>query len=285
MKKECFECNRKTVSKLSSVIHINDEDQAHLNSYVNNYLDSVDMNRSNPDIMGDIYQYLRHYLKIHDPYYDIKKNYNEYVLTMYKDLIEYTDKSENPIYEALILAIKGNLIDFGAKHSFDYDMLKELLFTDIQLTIDDSNMLFDKLSESSSLLYLSDNCGEIILDLLFMHYIHLCYPRLKITLALRDQPIINDVCMSDVDSLLIPDYIEVISNSLSTPGYIYEKSSDDMKHVFDNSDVVISKGQGNFEGLTGCHKEDLYYLFMAKCDIVSSMLNVETMSIVCKKNK
>ena len=163
-------------------------------------------------------------------------------------------------------------------------MLKQLLFQNINLTIDDSLKLFKALNNSQSLLYLCDNCGEIILDLIFIQYIHKYYPDVKITLALRNEPIINDICIDDKDYLPIEDYIEVISNTTNTPGFIYDKASLYMQDIFNESDIVISKGQGNFEGLVGIKKDNLFYLFMAKCDIVSLMLGVDTMSIVCKKN-
>lgn len=284
MKKECFECNKNTVEKLSKIIDIDGYDKDYLNRYIDNYLSHVDMNRTNPDVMGDIYKYIRQYLHIHDPYLDIKNNYNTYVLNMYDEIINYINSSSHPFMIALHCAIKGNLIDFGAKHEFSYDMLKKLLFKELKLTIDDSLKLYHSLKQSESLLYLCDNCGEIILDLIFIKYIHQYFPHVKITLALRGEPIINDVCIDDLQYLKIDDYIDVVSNTLNTPGFIYDRADQYMKELFDHSDVVISKGQGNFEGLAGIDKENLYYLFMAKCDIVSDMLGVETMSIVCKKN-
>lgn len=284
MKKECFECNKNTINKLSKIIDINDNDQIYLNKYIEKYLNDVDMSRSNPDVMGDIYKYIREYLNIYDPYLDIKKEYNEYVLNMKDEIVDYIDKSSHPLLCALECAIKGNLIDFGAKHTFDYEMLKKLLFEKINLTIDDSSKLFDALNNARSLLYLCDNCGEIILDLIFIEYIHKYYPDIKIQLALRGEPIINDICIDDKNYLPIKDYIEVISNTTNTPGFIYEKASIHIQEIFNQSDIVISKGQGNFEGLSSIKKDNLFYLFMAKCDIVSEMLGVDTMSIVCKKN-
>ncbi len=202
---------------------------------------------------------------------------------MSKDIYDYIDQSSDPLYKALECAIKGNLIDFGAKHTFSQELLKQLIFKDIQLTIDDSKQLFDELSYSQSLLYLCDNCGEIKLDLIFIDYIHKYYPHLHIYLNVRSQPILNDICMNDLKTLNIPDYIHITHNGFRASGVLYEHSSKEFQQLFNNCDVIISKGQGNFEALSDTCKNHLYFLFMSKCEIVSQLLNIDNMSIVCKK--
>lgn len=283
MQKECLNCNRTILNKLNQIISIANQDNKYLNNYVHDYLSGIDLSLKNPYVMGNLYGYIYDYLKVKDPYADIKKNYNQYVLSMSTDIYNYINQSANPLLTSLQCAIKGNLIDFGANHTFSKDLLKKLIFDDIELAIDDSNELFNKLNISNSLLYLCDNCGEIILDLIFIDYIHKFYPDLNIYMHVRSHPIINDICKDDIELLDIPDYIHVTDSGFRSPGVLYEYSTDEFKQLFDSADVIISKGQGNFEGLNDISKEHLYFLFMSKCEIISNIINAENMSVVCKK--
>ena len=197
------------------------------------------------------------------------------------------NKSNNPLQTALKLSIAGNLIDFAAKHTFNetdlFDMIEHI--DHINLSLDYSKDLFRQLKKAKSLLYLGDNCGEIVIDKCLIKILKRYYPHLTITYGVRGIPIVNDVTIKDAREVKMNEIAQIISNGDGSLGTVIERTSRDFQTCFSSSDVVIAKGQGNYEGLRHVNKENMYFLFMAKCDVIASSVGVSKMGIVCSKNK
>lgn len=285
MHKSCFECNIQQMKKLSHFLQLDKETKQKLIVLTNEYQSHCDMTKTNPEIMGEIWKLITPIIHNDNPYQKIKSYFNRLVLSV-SDILK--DKIKNGSFDyALKVAITGNLIDFAAKHSFNEQMLMQMLSQaeDTKLAIDDSKVMLQKIKNSQTLLYLGDNCGEIVLDKLFIGKIKAINPNIKVYYGVRGQPIVNDVTLEDAKETAMDEVATVISNGDGSLGTVLKRTSEDFQRLFENADMIISKGQGNYEGLYGNEKEDIFFLFMAKCHIVADPLGISTLSIVCQKNK
>ncbi|MEG0365857.1 MAG: ARMT1-like domain-containing protein [Coprobacillus sp.] len=287
MHQQCFECDRKQVNKIKQILSISEKQEKELEVIVNNYIKTVDMNKTNPEVMGEIWKLISNYTSNNNPYKEVKSYYNQEVLKV-KDEIQNIIYSSNDIYyTAIKIAVVGNLIDFSANHQFDMNILKSMIYDILnkELSIDDSAQLKESLSTAKSVLYIGDNCGEIVLDKMFIEVIKKIYPQIHFYYGVRGQPIINDVTIDDATEVNMHEIAEVISNGDGSLGTVLEKTSHKFQEVFKKVDLVICKGQGNYEGLISETRNNLYFMFMAKCNIIAEPLGLETLSIVCMKKK
>lgn len=287
MHKDCFECDIKQMMKISKHMNLDLEMENKILHVAYNYLSCCDMSKTNPEIMAEIWVRISNVLGSDNPYKEVKSYYNKMLIGMEKDIESVISSNENSNKIALKIAIIGNLIDFAAKHKFDEDSLKEMIDNakDTVLEIDDSDKMFRNIKKAKVLLYLGDNCGEIVVDKIFIKRLKNFNPKLQIYYAVRGMSIVNDVTMDDAKEVEMDKVVNVITNGDGALGTVLSRTNTEFKDVFNKSDVVISKGQGNYEGLTGNKKENIYFLFMAKCDLVAKPLGIKTMSIVCMKNK
>lgn len=251
------------------------------------YISQADYQLSNPAIMEGSYEIMTKYINNKDPYKEIKEFYNTRLLSMYSELKEMISKSNNPFDTALSMAIIGNLIDFNATHTFSLEILKKTLMNtqNVDLQIDDSKLLYSDLFKAKSLLYIGDNCGEIVLDKLLIEEIHKDFPDLKIYYGVRGKPIVNDVTIKDASMIGMQEICEVIDNGNGALGTVLPLCSEEFKEVFAGVDVVLSKGQGNFESLYEEERSNIYFNFMVKCPTMAKIVGVKELSIVCMKNK
>lgn len=192
--------------------------------------------------------------------------------------------SANPLYSAVRLSALGNQIDFAGKRetSFILDDLYQSLGQ--EFAIDHSKLLFDDLEKAKMLLYLGDNCGEIVLDKLFLQQIKKQYPKLSIVYGVRGNPVVNDVTMDDANFVGMNTVAEILENGSGALGTVLDDTSQEFQDVFTKSDLVISKGQGNFESLSDHESTIIYHIMMVKCERIAEKLDVPEGTIVCMKN-
>ena len=180
---------------------------------------------------------------------------------------------------ALRLAIAGNIIDYGISNHFDLQSTIDKVLS-CDFAIDDSVRLKQELSVAKNVLYLGDNCGEIVFDKLFIETI--MHPNL--TYAVRGNPVINDVTLDDAQFVGMNVVADIISNGYDAPSTILEYCSAEFVDAFNRADVIISKGQGNLEGLLGRTTKNVYSLLMVKCEVIADTLGVNNGDFVVKKN-
>jgi damage-control phosphatase, subfamily I len=210
-----------------------------------------------------------------DPYSEIKKKSNDYILQLYPELKQRIHNSDNPFNTALRLAIAGNIMDYAISEDFCIEStITSALNTG--LTIDHSFELKNALSEADSVLYIGDNAGEIVFDKLFIE--NIMHPNLFY--AVRGSPVSNDATMDDAKYVGIDIVVDVISNGYDAPSTIIGKCSEEFTKVFNKADVIISKGQGNLEGLLPLNDKRIFFLSMAKCDVIADFLKVPKNSSV-----
>ena len=212
-----------------------------------------------------------------DPYRAIKDKSNVMMLEHEGRLREKIFESDDPLSTALRLAIAGNVIDYGPQDRLDiWETIERILNSD--LARDDSAELFNEIRSAKQILYVGDNCGEIVMDMLFIETIN----HENLFFAVRESPVINDATKEDALDVGIDRFAKIITTGDNAPGAIWEDSSEEFRKVLLESDVVISKGQGNFEGLSDVN-HPIYFLLVAKCDLVAKELGVKKGDFVVKK--
>ena len=169
----------------------------------------------------------------------------------------------------------GNYIDFSAlEHVSKEEFLK--LFHNEKDSIDETEYayLLKDLEQASELVYIMDNCGEIVLDKLLIRELKKSYPNLHITAMVRGREAVNDATMEDAEMTGITGEVPVITNNSSITGVVLSELPEETREVLDKADLILAKGQGNFESLHGCGK-NIYYLFLCKCELFSGRFQVE----------
>lgn len=208
-------------------------------------------------------------------YKEIKKKYNDLVLSMEKDLRQKIEGADNPLEAALAYARIGNYIDFGAMNSVDENTFLSL-FDDAGIQERDRSAIdsFEKqLSYANSFLLITDNCGEIVLDKLFVEQLEKRFPGLEIKVMVRGREVLNDATLEDACYVGMDKLTEVISNGNAVAGTVYDMLPDEAKKVLDTADVILAKGQGNYESL--CRQgRHIFYSFLCKCELFTSRFNV-----------
>ena len=238
----------------------------------------MDFNQSPPVLGRKMHRLIREFLQNTDPYHQIKEKYNHMMLGLYSRFEGLINGSEDPFDTAMRLAIAGNVIDFGPQNQLDVmDTLNRV--TGTRLAIDDSRHLRHDIKQATSLLYIGDNCGEIVLDKLFLTYMNVP----KKYFVVRDRPIINDATFEDANLTGMGQVAKVITTGDDAPGAVWESASEEFKDIFNNADVIISKGQGNLEGLIDVPHNSKYFLLVTKCDLIAKRLGTKKGEFVVKK--
>lgn len=208
-------------------------------------------------------------------YKEIKKKYNDLVLSMEKDLRQKIEGADNPLEAALAYARIGNYIDFGAMNSVDENTFLSL-FDDAGIQERDRSAIDsfeNQLSNAKSFLLITDNCGEIVLDKLFIEQLRKRFPELEIKVMVRGREVLNDATLEDACYVGMDKLTEVISNGNAVAGTVYDMLPDEAKKVLDTADVILAKGQGNYESL--CRQgRHIFYSFLCKCELFTSRFNV-----------
>lgn len=209
------------------------------------------------------------------PYAAIKKTFNDLVLSMESLLRDKIESSDDPLGQALLYARIGNYIDFGAMNHVDEETFLGLFdnpgFSEHDRLVLDSFLL--QCAAARRFLLIADNCGEIVLDRLFLEQLKKRFPDLELTVLVRGGEVLNDAVIEDAVYAGIPQIARLISSGNTVAGTVYEMLSDEAKEALDHADVILAKGQGNYESLCmqGRH---VFYSFLCKCDLFTGRFGV-----------
>lgn len=213
------------------------------------------------------------------PNYEKEKQfYNSLMLSMEEELRKKinTGSRREILQYALNLARTANYIDFGATNNVSKEQLMELLDKAGEEELEAQTLvkLEKDLEKAENLVYLTDNCGEIVADKLLIEVMKKQYPQMKITVIVRGMPVLNDATLEDAKSVGLTELVQVIDNGNGVAGTQIGLLSEEARRVLGEADVIISKGQGNFETIHDCGL-NIYYLFLCKCDWFSKRFGLE----------
>ena len=208
-------------------------------------------------------------------YRGIKKQYNDLVLGMEDELRGEIEQAEDPLAKALIMARIGNYIDFGAMDHVDQREFLAL-FGDTKMRDDDIPVYKAFLKECSAgktFLLVCDNCGEIVIDRLMIEQLKKKFPHLTVKALVRGGEVLNDATVDDAVYSGLDKVAEIISNGEAVAGTIYDMMPEEAKKALDEADVILAKGQGNYESMSGQGRH-VFYEFLCKCDLFTSRFHV-----------
>lgn len=234
-----------------------------------------------PPVMGQyIHELIRELSGDDDPYKKIKKQFNNFSLKLYPDLKQRIQSSSNPMDTAVRMAIAGNIIDFGVNSKIDQAVISDTIEQALSAKVfGNIKVLCDSIDSAENILYLGDNCGEIVFDRLLIEQL----PAEKVTFVVRGGPIINDATMTDARETGMTELVNVMDNGSNVPGTVLEKCSKEFRECFANADLIIAKGQGNYETLSGS-KKNIFFLLKAKCSVISGHIGCEPGSFIVKRS-
>lgn len=282
----CLVCHVSQAQRILSKYVNNEEEKWNLLTKVLSDLSTVKYGLKPIDISEEMYTNLEKYLKIDDIFRNEKKKSNEIALKLYDTFKLKILDSSDPLYDAAKLAVSGNLVDFGAMpDSLEFLISKVTEIWNEPFSIDDFEEFKLKLLKSNSLLYLVDNAGEIVFDKLFIDIIKSFHKDLNIAVAVKGQPIINDATVEDAKQIGLDKLVKIIDTGLKTPGVTISKSTEEFRKAFYDYEIVLAKGQGNFEGLSDEKRKNLFFALIAKCDVISKFLGLEKNSKIFINSK
>jgi len=283
---ECIPCFLRQAIECARLAGLNEEDQKRVIDRVAEQIPKFPLSSSPPEMAQEIHRIVRDVAGSKDPYRAVKEICNQKAAVVYEGLKDIIKKSDDPLYAALTYAIAGNIIDYGIKGAIDVSEELSAIIALLNETIaGQEERIFnyrafrETLEKSTTILYLGDNAGETFFDRLLIEELLKISEGRKITFAVRGGAVINDALREDADIAGISGIVPVIDNGSDAPGTILEDCSENFVKIFNDADMIISKGQGNFESLSGAGR-DIFFLFMAKCEIVTRDMDCSLKDVI-----
>ncbi len=222
-----------------------------------------------------VYEKVREITGEFDPYKELKIESTEKALALYPSLKRIVEQSNDKLLTAIRMAIAGNVIDFGPNRDFDIEEEIDVVLKK-EFAIYDYDKFKDGLDKTSEILYLGDNAGEAVFDRILIEEL-----KKPVTYVVRDVPVINDVTYEDALQAGIDEVASIVSSGTSAPGTILKTCNAEFKEEYNNSDFIISKGQGNYEGLSN-ERRPIFFLLKVKCHVIAQDIGVNVGDIILK---
>lgn len=246
----------------------------------------LDYKISPPEFAAEIHAFIRTQLDCDDPYLKIKQDSNKLAEKVVKKLEEKLKLSDDPFKTAVLYAIAGNIIDSGVSAVTPVEeVIKSVEMAEKDPpAIDHFEMMREKLSTANEVLILGDNAGEVFFDRLMLQH----FPNgKKFTYAVKSGAILNDATRSDAHAADLHNYADLIENGTRFPGTPLSQVSPTFQSAFSRADLIIAKGQANFETLSHICDDRIFFLLRAKCEVIAGKIGVPKGSfvILCNQEK
>jgi len=232
----------------------------------------MDLFQPPPVIAQKIHRRLREITGVKDPYRPIKDRFNQMALDLWPELAARVENAPDPFQMAVRLAIAGNVIDSGVNGDLTEAEVRQAVDQVISESfVGEIDEFRRAAAEAADILYLADNAGEIVFDRLLINQLRAA----RITLAVRGGAVLNDATISEARAAGLHEICEVIDNGSDAQGTILSDCSREFRRRFKEAELVIAKGQGNYETLSD-ETANVYFLFKVKCPVVASHVGLRT---------
>jgi len=240
---------------------------------------------SPPEMGRAIYSLVGKISGVKDPFKEIKENSNKFALKLYPKLKQEINNSEDRLLTAVRLSIAGNVIDYGVKNSLNVEEEVNKIFNrDFKNDNENRKTVFryqefkEILSKVNHVIYLADNAGEVVFDRLLIEELTEKLGK-QLIYVVRDKPIINDALIEDAIFCGINKVAKITSSGSNAPGTILKYCSPEFMELYQDAELIISKGQGNYESLSEEDKS-IFFLFRAKCPVIAKDIGCEVGDMV-----
>ncbi|MFC1569405.1 DUF89 domain-containing protein [bacterium] len=283
---ECIPCFFKQALEAARIAGADDSTQRYLMNEVARIIPEFNLDASPPEMARSIYRIVREITGLEDPYEQIKEQSNQFALGIYDKLVQKLEQSSDRLLTAVKLAIAGNIIDYGAKNSLNVDEELEKILAGEHETIQHEETRFfqfdafkSALKKSKNILYLADNAGELVFDRILLEEIKRIDSNMEISVAVKEKPAINDALIKDAVQCGITEVAQVISSGSDAPGTLLPFCMESFRELFKNADMVISKGQGNFETLSN-EDRPIFFLLLTKCPVIADHIGCSVGDVI-----
>jgi len=232
-------------------------------------LAGAELGATPPEIVREVHRLIRKKLHDTDPFLAIKQKSTQRALDSVASAVSAIDNAPNPFAAALAFSIAGNILDFGMRSEWN-----EAIITDsFSMALERSRQfdqaavrrLQDEIAAAGTILVLGDNAGETVFDRLLIERFP---PGKNVVYAVKSSPVINDATRDDAVAAGIDAVATIVPNGADIPGTVLSECTLEFQKIFQTADVVISKGQGNFETLNENHRK-IWFLFQVKCPVIA----------------
>jgi uncharacterized protein with ATP-grasp and redox domains len=278
---DCFPCFLRQT--LDAVRFVTDDEEVHegVLREVLELMCHTDARQVPPAIGQQIHRVIRQMTGNRDPYRQRKQDSNRMAMELYPRLRDRIRGSTHPLDTAVRLAVAGNVIDLGLYRSLDEREVMEAVDSALADGWDSSCLeeFSQAVNNAQEILYIGDNAGEIVFDRLLLEEMQ----HEKVMFAVKGSPVINDATMQDAETVGLTDLVEVIENGSNAPGTILEDCSAAFRDRFERSDLIIAKGQGNYESLSGIDKH-MFFLLNVKCPVIARDLGCDIGQMILRRS-
>lgn len=265
---DCFPCFVEQAVRAARLVTDDEKLIKQILDEVGAYFPKIPMSSTPPETGEFIYRRIREITGVNDPYKAAKKASIEEVLAIYPRMQEMVRDADDSLLTAIKLATIGNVLDFGISRK--YDLTEEIeKISEMKYAVFHYNEFREQLKGVSSILYIGDNAGESVFDRLLIETLEV-----PVTYVVRETPVINDAILEDAIDSGLDEVAEIISSGSTAPGTILRLCNEAFLERFDKAELVISKGQGNYEGLSGVDRK-VFFLLRAKCPVIARDIGVE----------
>ncbi len=275
---DCYPCFMRQALSAARRAGASDDQQRQILLKTMEQLQNLPADATPPQMAYQIHLMIKQLTKISDPYRQAKEEATQQALAMYPRLKEIVCNATDPLETAVRLAIAGNIIDLGVAESYDLKATVERVLKQ-PFAINDLASLRLSLANISAILYLADNAGETVFDRVLIETL-----KLPVTYVVKGGPIINDAIREDAIAAGIDQVAEIIDNGTDAVGTLIDDCSSSFRKRYEQAELIISKGQANYESLS-TSSAPLFFLLQAKCNIIARDLDVAEGAVVIKQQE
>jgi len=275
---DCLPCILRQVLEISRKATSKQEVQEKIMKEAIEILRNFKNYKTPPELAKEVHGLVKLYTGNPDPYKEIKKQSIKKAKGLYNFLKEFLNQQKDKLYWALKISAIGNVLDYGvySQVELEKDIEKELKKDFALCNLKDFKELLER---AKKILIIGDNAGETVFDKILLE-------ELKINekfYAVRGAPIINDATLEDAYDSGLHECSYIISTGCSLPGIDFKECTQEFLEIFNKADVIISKGQGNYESLSEVKKDNLFFLLKIKCPVIAGHIGIDINNYVFKK--
>jgi len=273
---DCFPCFLRQALEAARMAGADEERQRLILDRTMALLQDASLESKPPEIGDRVHRIVRQLTGDDDPYAAVKAESTREALRLYPRLKALVAEDGDRLERAIRIAIAGNVIDFATGADFDIKEGLERILNQ-PFAINDIAAFRKALSEARSVLYLGDNAGETVFDRVLIEALDV-----PVIYAVKGGPIINDATVDDALAAGLDEVAEVVSTGSDAPGTILSRCSAEFRALYERAELVIAKGQANYETLSG-EGGRLFFLLKVKCPVIARDIGAPVGSIVLKR--